>query len=389
MNVTPPCFPKLHFDKRPVDKYVKEHVFLRTNLSRDVERQLEQARFECKLDFRKEIQAAYDIVDGVRVGVDFIDSPITMDQFQFCEINKLELCNCLTRSSAALELGLNRVLLHFAEDYLQGEHLDENEVTHTLGSYNNDLRQLFMKINNNLRSEMFSAFKLGMFDGLEDGRSMMQIILGKNPSGTCWFPFLLPEDSLFVDQEENNSALRLVPIMVQERTEREDDFRIRLRHATREVAMLEATMQNLLVELVRYELFGKRQEPVSMHKTFERETELTNRLKTIMDLLYDLGNSCGFETGQRTVKNLYFHSHSDEQIYTLLQQDQSKWLLIDTSLSTSCNCGFRCPSCIKNRTNQKLKKQWDCGMKEFACRMRSVSEQIEERNFHARKLFED
>ena len=257
MEVTPSCIPNLHFSKLSCGKYVTENVFLRTNLARDVERQIEQARFECKLDFRKEIQAPDFIVDGVRVGVDFIESPTTIEQFQLCGINKLELCNCITRSCAAIELGLSRILVHFAEDYAaQGGYPNGQEVISTVGCYNDDHWNLPFEINEDMQSEMFSAFKLGMFDGLEDGRSMMQIILGKNPLGTCWFPFVDPEDSFIVDREEINSDLRLVPIMVQDRTEREDNFKIRLCCATREVAMLEATMQNLLVERVQNKLFG-------------------------------------------------------------------------------------------------------------------------------------
>ena len=153
--------------------------------------------------------------------------------------------------------------------------------------------------------------------------------------------------------------------------------------------MLEATMNDLLVERLRYFLNGECQEPVSMHKTFETENALRIKLNTIVDLLYKLGHSCGFETGQRTVKNLYFHSHADEQTYTLVQQDQSKWLVIDTSLSTSCDCGLQCASCIRNRTSKKMRNRWDCEMKEISCRMRLVAEKIEESNIHARKLFED
>ena len=388
MEVTPLCTRRPKFNKLPFDEYVNNNVFLRTHLARDVERQLEQSRFESKLDFRKQKTSTHFIVDGVRVGIDFMESPTTIERFKFCCINRLELSNCRTRSSAAIELGLSRVLLHFAEDYAHGGTRKEKKTTSMRGRYN-DLLGLFFEINEDVRSEMFLAFKLGMFDGLEDGRSMMQIILGKNPSGTCWFPVVEAEDGILLGQKEDHSALTLIPITVQDRTEREENYKIRLRRATREVAKLEAIMQNLLVMRLRYFLLGKRQKPVSINNSYQTETALRNRLKSTMDLLYKLGNSCGFETGQRTVKNLYFHSHEDDQTYILLEENKSKWLSIDTSQSTTCDCGSCCALCIQNRTTWVMKERWDAGLNEVSCRMKSVAEKLKENSLHVRKLFDE
>ena len=386
LQFEPPTM-KLKFNKFKFDKYVNENVFLPLHLRRDVEIELEEARYKSLLEFGREHQADTITSDGIRLGMDFVESPITLEQFHYCKINKQQLDDCIARACAAIELGVSRLIVHFADDYVNGNKREEVLPRICLAGPICELRNLCMDINKGIRSEMFSAFNLGKTDGFEDGMSMMMTILGKNPSDSCWFPFLKPEDKQWVEQKDDpeaNTAFARVPVKVHHRTERTDMFRNRLASAMKFVALTEAVMQNLLICRLRFFLAGKKQEPVNMDSFNQMESSLRNRLETAIDHIYKLGHSTGFESGQISAKSIYFKSYSDCKFYTLTTNEKSKWVVVDTTLSTSCDCEY-CAFCIRNKTTTHLKQQWEDNLNMVAKEMKSIARQLKDKQLDLTK----
>ena len=375
---------KVEFNKFPFDCYVNKNVSLGLNLARDLERQLDDARFECKLQFRQETTMGDFIEGGIRLCTGLLDAPRRIETFQLCDINKHELVNCATRLCAVIELGLSRTVVHFAEEYASlDSKMRYQAIKRPEFRAFSEFDFMCREFSDKLRSEMFSAFNLGKLDGMEDGQRMMRLMLGKNPSDTCWYPYVEIETTTpqkwlegLIDEKEKSKYVQ-VPIKVENRSTRNDMFKKRLDQVTEEVGLVEGVMQNLLVLRLRNFLSGRRQEPVNMESSFQTESALRTRLHEALDLIYKLGYYCGFETGERVVRYVYFWSHSDENTYTLLPlEDKSRWLVVDTSMSTSCDCQERCARCIRLRSNRKVKHEWDMGLVEVSKKMKSVAEKL-------------
>ena len=62
-----------------------------------------------------------------------------------------------------------------------------------------------------------------------------------------------------------------------------------------------------------------------MDRSFQTETALRSRLQKVLDLIYKLGYYCGFETGERVVRYVYFSSHSNENTYSFLPLDRGNF----------------------------------------------------------------
>ena len=377
----------VEFNKFPFDCYVNKNVSLGLNLARDMERQLDNARFESKIQFRPETTMGDFIAGGIRLSTCYLDASRKIEPFPLCDINKHELVNCATRLCAVVELGLSRIVVYFAEEYASLDSQTRYQVIERPEfSAFSEFDFMCREFNDKLRSEMFSAFNLGKLDGMEDGQRMMRVMLGKNPTDTCWYPYVeiattTTEKWLegLIDEKEKSKYV-LVPIKVEDRSTRNDLFRHLLDQVTKEVGLVEAVMQNLLILRLRYFLSGRRQEPVDMDRSFQTETALRSRLQKVLDLLYKLGYYCGFETGERVVRYVYFSSHSDENTYSFLPlDDKSKWLVVDTSMSTSCDCQERCARYIRLRTNWKVQQEWEMGLVEVSEKMKALAQKLDEK----------
>ena len=85
---------------------------------------------------------------------------------------------------------------------------------------------------------------------------------------------------------------------------------------------------------------------VKMDSLCKQEVCVCEKLDNIFDRVYKLGNYAGFVSGQRYTRLPYSEVWDDFQTYTLLDNNQDNWLVIDSKQTSDCSC-MVCPQCIR------------------------------------------
>ena len=366
--------------KLKIDPFVNRTVKMTTMAPR-IKSELLESRRICLKTFKKECDWGCDCtatnVDrkeadngSVRVGSPFLHQPITIDRFSPTHDN-LQLLEAVKRLlKFKVEKCCNNLIAHYVDLYLHGDKVKEME--RFVGRYYTPSRSLADDLKKQIQFQIWSAFNLGKHDGFEDGRRMMQIILGHNPADTCWRPIVKKDD----DQKKPSKTTKL-PVKLESPSERHKNYIQLLDRTLSVVQVVEVIIMKLVKFRLRLFLLGRKPSMVKMDTSCKQEVCVGEKLDIICDRVYRLGHFSGFESGQAYTRIPYSEVWDDFQTYTLLDNNQDNWLVVDRNQTSDCSC-MLCPQCIRAECAPNCEESFEAFMVEE--RLKVLSKELKRVN---------
>lgn len=332
-----------------IDHFVN-HTVKMTTMAPRVKSELLESRRMCLKTFKKECDWGCEctvtnvdrkeVANGsIRVGSPFLHQPITVDRFSPTHVN-LQLLEAVKRLlKFKVEKCCNNLIAHYVDLYMNEDTVKEKE--RFAGQYYTTSWSLANDLKKEIQFQIWSAFNLGKHDGFEDGRRMMQIILGHNPADTCWRPIVTKDDG----KQQQNKCTKL-PVKLESPSERHKRFIQLLDRTLSVVQVVEVILMKLVKYRLRLFLLGRKPRMVKMDSLCKQEVYVCEKLDNICDRVYKLGRYSGFESGQTYSRIPYSEVWDDFQTYTLLDNNQDNWLSINNNQTSDCSC-MACPQCIR------------------------------------------
>ena len=114
-----------------------------------------------------------------------------------------------------------------------------------------------------------------------------------------------------------------------------------------------------------------------MDTSCKQEVCVGEKLDIICNRVYKLGHFSGFESGQAYTRIPYSEVWDDFQTYTLLDNNQDNWLVVDRNQTSDCSC-MSCPQCIRAECAPNCEESFEAFMVEE--RLKVLSKELKRVN---------
>ena len=332
--------------------FIKADVELSLNLANEISLDMEENRRLCLKEInqpQKDVdgQAIQQIpMDAIRLGMDFTFDPTTSAGESPYDANREHLYGCRERVVSAFENVVNRLLPHYAERFIRLAEVEGSGCTY--GVVPTEGPQEFCeKLITEVQDPLFSAYVLGTYDGFEHGQGQLRTMLGRNPASAIWYPYIkfMDEDKESWDHRNRVSgSYEKLPVGVESPEERAELFGFLLQRTLTSVESLEAVTLSLVKFRLRLFFVKGKAVPVDLDSPDKLGTLLCTKIADVVEGMYNMGFFNGIEEGQAHVKKTYSR-YRDDKTYTLLGNNKSQWVFVDTMLPVPCDCS-QCPRCV-------------------------------------------
>lgn len=268
----------------------------------------------------------------------------------------------LTKAKNALESRVNQLVSEFVADNTNPPH-DSFGWHHRCDHFD----KIYRKLDQDLSETLISAFKLGSYQGHEEGKRFLYKIWGGHPRSARLYAFERVEDASSVTLApqlgKHHRALR---IRVQSTGERDSSHNINtamveynLKSLTEKIFLLiktqtkdaldpfqEETNGPRSVDPDAIERFFKRQKRCVFRKVEEQEIwdEVVEQFDYVLWCVFRLGQSVGWESGQEKLKREYGFYPIDRWIYYFGSESNVDGIIVSKE-AQECTCND-CPMCI-------------------------------------------